>query len=84
MTTSRFRCGYLEGGHRVAYELPAVAYEEAHEMEGYSRGGCGLPLGSRAAAGNQRTPPRLLLFVLFCLLSHKTGRLIVPVFMVVR
>ena len=27
----------LERGHRVAYEPAAVAYEEAHEMEGFSR-----------------------------------------------
>ncbi|HVI09034.1 MAG TPA: glycosyltransferase family 2 protein [Candidatus Binatia bacterium] len=71
----------LEHGHRVAYEPGAVAYEEAHEMEGFSR-------RVRITAGNVEQlreiksllwPPRP--FVLFCLLSHKTGRLIVPVFM---
>ncbi|HEY4842753.1 MAG TPA: glycosyltransferase family 2 protein [Terriglobales bacterium] len=71
----------LECGHRVAYEPAAVAYEEAHEMEGFSR-------RVRITAGNIEQlreikgllwPPRP--FVLFCLLSHKTGRLIVPVFM---
>jgi cellulose synthase/poly-beta-1,6-N-acetylglucosamine synthase-like glycosyltransferase len=73
----------LEHGHRVAYEPAAVAYEEAHEMEGFSR-------RVRITAGNIEQlreiksllwPPRL--FVLFCLLSHKTGRLLVPVFMVI-
>jgi cellulose synthase/poly-beta-1,6-N-acetylglucosamine synthase-like glycosyltransferase len=71
----------LERGHRVAYEPAAVAYEEAHEMEGFSR-------RVRITAGNVEQlreiksliwPPRP--FVLFCLLSHKTGRLLVPVFM---
>ncbi len=71
----------LERGHRVAYQPAAVAYEEAHEMEGFSR-------RVRITAGNIEQlreiksliwPPRP--FVLFCLLSHKTGRLLVPVFM---
>ena len=73
----------LERGHRVAYEPAAVAYEEAREMEGFSR-------RVRITAGNVEQlreikaliwPPRP--FVLFCLLSHKTGRLLVPVFMLV-
>ena len=73
----------LERGHRVAYEPAAVAYEEAHEMEGFSR-------RVRITAGNIEQlreikgllwPPRP--FVLFCLLSHKTGRLIVPMFMII-
>lgn len=73
----------LERGHRVAYEPAAVAYEEALEMEGFSR-------RVRITAGNIEQlreiksligPPRP--FVLFCLLSHKTGRLLVPVFMLV-
>lgn len=71
----------LGRGYRVAYEPAAVAYEEAHEMEGFSR-------RVRITAGNIEQlreiknllwPPRP--FVLFCLLSHKTGRLLVPVFM---
>jgi hypothetical protein len=71
----------LEGGHRVAYDPAAVAFEEAQEMEGFSR-------RVRITAGNieqlreiQRLlwPPRP--FVLFCLLSHKTGRLLVPLFL---
>jgi cellulose synthase/poly-beta-1,6-N-acetylglucosamine synthase-like glycosyltransferase len=71
----------LQRGHRVAYEPAAVAYEEAHEMEGFSR-------RVRITAGNIEQlreikgliwPPRP--FVLFCLLSHKTGRLLVPLFM---
>src|SRR5271154_1230099 len=73
----------LERGHRVAYEPAAVAYEEAHEMEGFSR-------RVRITAGNIEQmreiksliwPPRP--FVLFCLLSHKTGRLVVPIFMII-
>lgn len=73
----------LEQGYRVAYEPAAVAYEEAHEMEGFSR-------RVRITAGNIEQlreiksllwPPRP--FVLFCLLSHKTGRLLVPLFMLV-
>src|SRR5271156_2775755 len=72
----------LERGYRVSYEPAAVAYEEAHEMEGFSR-------RVRITAGNIEQlreikgliwPPRP--FVLFCLLSHKTGRLLVPVFMI--
>jgi cellulose synthase/poly-beta-1,6-N-acetylglucosamine synthase-like glycosyltransferase len=71
----------LEGRHRVAYEPAAVAFEAAHEMEGFSR-------RVRITAGNIEQlreikgllwPPRP--FVLFCLLSHKTGRLLVPLFM---
>ena len=73
----------LERGHRVAYEPAAVAFEEAHEMEGFSR-------RVRITAGNIEQlrevksllwPPRP--FVLFCLLSHKTGRLLVPAFMLI-
>lgn len=73
----------LERGHRVAYETAAVAFEEAHEMEGFSR-------RVRITAGNIEQlreikgllwPPRP--FVLFCLLSHKIGRLLVPVFMLI-
>ena len=73
----------LERGYRVAYEPAAVAYEEAHEMEGFSR-------RVRITAGNIEQlreiksliwPPRP--FVLFCLLSHKTGRLFVPVLMLI-
>jgi cellulose synthase/poly-beta-1,6-N-acetylglucosamine synthase-like glycosyltransferase len=72
----------LERGYHVAYEPEAVAYEEAHHMEGFSR-------RVRITAGNIEQlreikhllwPPRP--FVLFCLLSHKTGRLLVPLFMI--
>jgi len=72
----------LARGYRVAYEPGAVAFEEAHEMEGFSR-------RVRITAGNIEQlreikgllwPPRL--FVLFCLLSHKTGRLLVPICMI--
>jgi cellulose synthase/poly-beta-1,6-N-acetylglucosamine synthase-like glycosyltransferase len=73
----------LERGYRVGYEPAAVAYEEAHEMEGFSR-------RVRITAGNIEQlremksliwPPRPI--VLFCLLSHKTGRLAVPVFLLI-
>jgi cellulose synthase/poly-beta-1,6-N-acetylglucosamine synthase-like glycosyltransferase len=73
----------LEGGHRVAYETAAVAYEEANEMEGFSR-------RVRITAGNveQLREIKGLIwplrpFALFCLLSHKAARLLVPVFMLV-
>ena len=73
----------LQQGYRVAYEPSAAAYEQAHEMEGFSR-------RVRITAGNVEQireiknlllPPRP--FVLFCLLSHKTSRLLVPLFMLV-
>lgn len=71
-----------EQGFRIAYEPGAVAYEEAQEMEGFSR-------RVRITAGNIEQlrevksllwPPRLV--SLFCLLSHKAGRLLVPLAMV--
>jgi len=69
----------LRHGLRIAYEPTAVAYEEAHEMEGFGR-------RVRITAGNIEQmrqvgpllwPPRPL--ALFCFLSHKGGRLIAPV-----
>ena len=69
-------------GYRIAYEPGAVAYEEAHEMEGFAR-------RVRITAGNieQLREIRSLLWPpqpvnLFCLLSHKAGRLLVPLAMV--
>jgi len=71
----------VEQGYRVAYEPSAVAYEQAREMEGFGR-------RVRIAAGNVEQlgaiktllwPPRPM--VLFCFLSHKVGRLFVPVAM---
>lgn len=68
-------------GYRVDYEPAAVAYEEAHEMEGFSR-------RVRITAGNIDQlreiknllwPPQLM--SLFCLLSHKAARLLVPLAM---
>lgn len=68
----------LQRGYRVAYEPDAVAYEEAHEMAGFSR-------RIRIMTGNFEQlreitallwPPRLT--VLFVFVSHKVGRLIVP------
>jgi cellulose synthase/poly-beta-1,6-N-acetylglucosamine synthase-like glycosyltransferase len=68
----------LQQGYRVAYEPRAVAYEEAHEMAGFSR-------RARIMTGNFEQlrelkalvwPPRVA--ALFVFLSHKVGRLIVP------
>jgi cellulose synthase/poly-beta-1,6-N-acetylglucosamine synthase-like glycosyltransferase len=68
-------------GYRVDYEPAAVAYEEAHEMEGFSR-------RVRITAGNidqlreiksMLWPPQWM--SLFCLLSHKAARLVVPLAM---
>ena len=73
----------VEQGYRVSYEPSAVASEQAHEMEGFGR-------RVRIAAGNVEQlvaikgllwPPRPM--VLFCFLSHKAGRLMVPVAMLV-
>jgi len=67
----------LQKGYRVAYEPRAVAYEEAYEMEGFSR-------RVRIMTGNfqQLRELKLLLrpprpFALFVFLSHKAGRLAV-------
>jgi cellulose synthase/poly-beta-1,6-N-acetylglucosamine synthase-like glycosyltransferase len=72
----------LHRGFRIAYEPQAVAYEEAHEMEGFGR-------RVRIAAGNisQLREIGALLwplrpFVLFCFLSHKAARLLVPAAMI--
>lgn len=68
----------VQQGYRVAYEPDAVAYEEAHEMSGFSR-------RVRIMAGNFEQlrelkpllwPPRPLM--LFFFLSHKVMRLVVP------
>lgn len=70
-----------QNGYRIDYEPAAVAYEEAHEMEGFSR-------RVRITAGNidqlreiknMIWPPQLM--SLFCLLSHKAARLVVPIAM---
>jgi cellulose synthase/poly-beta-1,6-N-acetylglucosamine synthase-like glycosyltransferase len=70
-------------GYRIAYEPAAVAYEEAHEMEGFSR-------RVRITAGNIEQlreikgllwPPQPVSLV--CLLSHKLGRLLVPILLVI-
>ena len=72
----------LHRGFRIAYEPQAIAYEEAHEMEGFRR-------RIRITAGNVEQlfqikglfwPPRPL--VLFCFLSHKAARLVVPLAMI--
>jgi cellulose synthase/poly-beta-1,6-N-acetylglucosamine synthase-like glycosyltransferase len=71
----------LKSGLRIAYEPAAVAYEEAHEMAGFGR-------RVRIMAGNIDQmrevrgllwPPRLI--PLFCFLSHKGTRIVVPLAM---
>jgi len=65
-------------GYRIAYEPSAVAYEQAHEMEGFSR-------RVRITAGNVEQLKEIAFtlwplkpLAAFCLLSHKTCRLAVP------
>jgi cellulose synthase/poly-beta-1,6-N-acetylglucosamine synthase-like glycosyltransferase len=72
----------LQRGYRVAYDSRAVANEEAHEMSGFSR-------RVRIMTGNfqQLSELKALLKPLrpgpaFFFLSHKAGRLIVPLAMI--
>lgn len=72
----------LQHGHRVAYETEAVACEEARHMQGFSR-------RIRIMTGNldQLREIRALLhpvrpLPLLFFLSHKVGRLLVPLAMV--
>ena len=72
----------LQRGYRVAYDSRAVANEEAHEMSGFSR-------RVRIMTGNfqQLSELKALLKPLrpgpaFFFLSHKAGRLIVPIAMI--
>jgi len=69
-------------GYRAAYEPKAIGYEEAAEMAGFGR-------RVRIMTGNVqqlREIPRLLwpprVLPLFFFLSHKAGRLIVPLAMI--
>ena len=71
----------LSRGYRVAYEPAAVAYEEAHEMGGFSR-------RVRIMTGNFEQLREMKALVrplrpgpLFFFLSHKAGRLVVPIAM---
>jgi cellulose synthase/poly-beta-1,6-N-acetylglucosamine synthase-like glycosyltransferase len=71
----------LQRGHRVVYDPRAVAYEEAHEMAGFSR-------RVRIMTGNFQQLREMKALVrplqaapLFFFLSHKAGRLAVPVAM---
>ena len=72
----------LSQGHRVAYEPGAVAFEEAHEMGGFSRrvrimtGNFDQLREMKALVRPLRAGP------LFFFLSHKAGRLVVPLAMV--
>ena len=72
----------LQQGYRVAYDASAVAREEAHEMSGFSR-------RVRIMTGNFQQLSELKALVnplragpLFFFLSHKAGRLIVPLAMI--
>jgi cellulose synthase/poly-beta-1,6-N-acetylglucosamine synthase-like glycosyltransferase len=72
--------GVLRHGCRIAYEPAAIACEEAREMEGFGR-------RVRITAGNiaQLREARSLVsrpFALFCFLSHKAGRVFVPMALV--
>ena len=71
----------LSRGYRVAYEPGAVAFEEAHEMGGFSR-------RVRIMTGNFDQLREMKALVrpfrpgpLFFFLSHKAGRLVVPLAM---
>jgi cellulose synthase/poly-beta-1,6-N-acetylglucosamine synthase-like glycosyltransferase len=71
----------LSRGYRVAYEPGAVAYEEAHEMGGFSR-------RVRIMTGNVEQLREMKALMrplrpgpLFFFLSHKAGRLVVPIAM---
>jgi cellulose synthase/poly-beta-1,6-N-acetylglucosamine synthase-like glycosyltransferase len=71
----------LSRGYRVAYEPAAVAFEEAHEMGGFSR-------RVRIMTGNVEQLREMGALVrplrlgpLFFFLSHKVGRLAVPIAM---
>jgi cellulose synthase/poly-beta-1,6-N-acetylglucosamine synthase-like glycosyltransferase len=71
----------LQAGYRVAYDSSAVAREEAHEMAGFSR-------RVRIMTGNFQQLSELKALVrplrpgpLFFFLSHKAGRLAVPLAM---
>ena len=71
----------LSRGYRVAYEPGAVAFEEAHEMGGFSR-------RVRIMTGNFEQLREMKAMMrplrpgpLFFFLSHKAGRLVVPIAM---
>ena len=71
----------LSRGYRVAYEPAAVAYEEAAEMGGFSR-------RVRIMTGNFEQLHEMKALIrplrpgpLFFFLSHKAGRLVVPIAM---
>ena len=71
----------LSRGYRVAYEPAAIAYEEAHEMGGFSR-------RVRIMTGNFEQLREMKALIrplrpgpLFFFLSHKAGRLVVPIAM---
>ena len=72
----------VQQGYRVAYEPRSIAFEPAQEMAGFAR-------RVRIMAGNIEqlreigpllNPPRPLM--LFCFLSHKAARLLVPLALV--
>jgi cellulose synthase/poly-beta-1,6-N-acetylglucosamine synthase-like glycosyltransferase len=72
----------LSQGYRVAYEPAAVAFEEAHEMGGFSRR-VRIMTGNFEQLREMKALVRpLRLGPLFFFLSHKAGRLVVPIAMI--
>jgi cellulose synthase/poly-beta-1,6-N-acetylglucosamine synthase-like glycosyltransferase len=72
----------VQKGYRMAYEPESIAYEEAHEMGGFSRR-VRIMTGNVKQLSEMRAlvwPPRWL--ELFFFLSHKAGRLFVPACMI--
>ena len=72
----------VQRGYRVVYDPRAVATEEAHEMAGFSRR-VRIMTGNFQQLGELKSlvrPPRI--GPLFFFLSHKAGRLVVPVAMI--
>lgn len=71
----------LQQGYRVVYDPRAVAYEEAHEMAGFSRR-VRIMTGNFQQLREMKALLRPLQLVpLFFFLSHKAGRLVVPIAM---
>lgn len=72
----------VQRGFRVVYEPTAVATEEAHEMAGFSRR-VRIMTGNFQQLGELTSLVRpLRIGPLFFFLSHKAGRLVVPVAMI--
>jgi hypothetical protein len=70
----------LRRGCRIAYEPAAIACESAHEMAGFGRR-VRIAAGNVAQLGEARSLAARPL-ALFCFLSHKAGRVVVPLALV--